>query len=95
MIENFRNISILEILENSLVTTYLMKRLDTRLTDEEFLYKLFQLLSYIRQIDYSFGFIVDQEYLIILFKFTDFLEFIVANKNHYKVQKVEKFLKLL
>ena len=65
MIENFRNISILEILENSLVTTYLMKRLDTRLTDEEFLYKLFQLLSYIRQIDYSFGFIVDQEYLII------------------------------
>lgn len=95
MIENFRNISILEILENSLVTTYLMKRLDTRLTDEEFLYKLFQLLSYIRQIDYSFGFIVDQEYLIILFKFTDFLEFIGANKNHYKVQKVEKFLKLL
>ena len=95
MIENFRNISILEILENSLVTTYLMKRLDTRLTDEEFLYKLFQLLSYIRQIDYSFGFIVDQEYLIILFKFTDFLEFIGANKNHYQVQKVEKFLKLL
>jgi hypothetical protein len=72
-----------------------MNRLDDRLTDQEFIYKLFQLLSYIRQLDYSFGFIVDQEYLIISFKFNDFLEFIGANKNYYQVQKVEKFLKSL
>lgn len=95
MVENFRNIRVLQIPNNSLVTTYLMNRLDNRLTDQEFLYKLFQLLSYIRQLDYSFGFIVDQEYLIISFKFTDFLEFIGANKNHYQVQKVGKFLKYL
>ena len=52
-------------------------------------------MSYIRQLDYSSAFIVDQEYLIISFKFTDFLEFIGANKNHYQVQKVGKFLKSL
>jgi hypothetical protein len=98
MVENFRNIRVLEIPKNSLVTTYLMNlmnRIDTRLTDQEFLYKLFQLLSYIRQLDYSFGFIVGQEYLIVSFKFTDFLEFIGANKNHYQLQKLGKFLKSL
>ena len=57
--------------------------------------KLFQLLSYIRQLDYYFGFIVDQEYLIISFKLSDFLEFIGANKNHYQVQKLGKFLRSL
>lgn len=95
MVENFRNIRVLQIPNNSLVTTYLTNRLDKSLTDQEFLYKLFQLLSYIRQLDYSFGFIVDQEYLIISFKFTDFLEFIDTNKNHYQVEKVGKFLKYL
>ena len=53
--------------------------IDNRLTDQEFLYKLFQLLSYIRQLDYSFGFIIGQEYLIISFKFNDLLKFINAN----------------
>ena len=95
LVENFRNIRVLQIPKNSLVTTYLINRLDNRLTDQEFIYKLFQLLSYIRQLDYSSGFLVDQEYLIISFKFTDFLEFIGANKNHYQVQKVGKFLKSL
>jgi len=79
MVENFRNIRVLEIPNKSLVITYLMNRLDNRLTDQEFLYKLFQLLSYIRQLDYSFGFIIGQEYLIISFKFNDLLEFINAN----------------
>jgi hypothetical protein len=95
VVENFRNIRFLQIPKNSLVTTYLTNRLVNRLTDQEFIYKLFQLLSYIRQLDYSFGFLVDQEYLIISFKLTDFLEFIGANKNHYQVQKVGKFLKSL
>ena len=95
MLENFRNIRVLQIPNNSLVTTYLINRLDNSLTDQEFIYKLFQLLSYIRQLDYSFDFIVDQEYLIISFKFTDFLEFIGAKNNHYQVQKVGKFLKSL
>lgn len=52
MLENFRNIRVLQITKNSFVTTYLMNRLDNRLTDPEFLYKLFQLLSYIRQLGY-------------------------------------------
>ena len=60
LLGNFRNIRILQIPKNSLVTTYLMNRLDTILTDKEFLSKLFQLLSCIRQLDYFFGFIVDQ-----------------------------------
>ena len=95
MLENFRNIQVLQIPENSLVTTYLMNRLYKRLTDQEFIYKLFHLLSYIQQLDYSFDFIVDQEYLIISFKLTDFLEFIGANKNYYQLQKLGKFLKYL
>ena len=52
-------------------------------------------MSYIRQLDYSFSFLVNQEYLIISFKLTDFLEFIGANKNHYQVQKLGKFLRSL
>lgn len=69
MVENFRNIRVLQISNNSLVTTYLTNRLDNSLTD--------------------------QEYLIISFKFTDFLEFIGTNKNHYQVEKLGKFLKYL
>ena len=52
-------------------------------------------MSYIRQLDYSFDFIVDQEYLIISFKIIDLLEFIGANKNHYQPQKLGKFFKYL
>lgn len=95
MVENFRNTRILQIPKNSLVTTYLMNRFDNRLTDQEFIYNVFQLLSYIRQLDYSLDFIVDQEYLIISFKLTDFLEFIGASKNHYQLQKLGKFFKYL
>ena len=72
-----------------------MNRLVNRLTDQEFIYKLFQLLSFIQQIEYSFAFLDDQEYLIISFKLTDFLEFIGANKNHYQLQKLGKFLSSL
>lgn len=95
MVENFRNTRILQIPNNSLVTTYLTNRLDNRLTDQEFIYNVFQLLSYIRQLDYSFDFVVDQEYLTISFKLTDFLEFIGASKNHYQLQKLGKFFKYL
>ena len=41
IVENFRNIRVLEIPNNLLVTIYLMNRFDNRLTDQEFLYKLF------------------------------------------------------
>ena len=78
IVENFRDIRVLQIPKNSLVTTYII---NNKLNDQEFIYMLFQLLSYIRQIEYSFNFIVNQEYLIIPFKLTDFLEFIVASNN--------------
>lgn len=95
VVENFRNIRFLQIPENSLVTTYLKNKLTNNLADQEFVYKLFQLLSYLRQLDSSLGFLVDQEYRIISFKLTDFLEFLGANKNHSQVQKLGKFLKFL
>ena len=95
IVENFRNVRVLQIPKNSLVTTYLINTLYNRLNDQEFIYTLFQLLSYIRQLEYSFDFIVDQEYLIISFKLTDFLEFIGANNNHYQLQKLGKFFKYL
>jgi hypothetical protein len=38
---------------------------------------------------------VDQQYRILSFKFTNFLEFVSANKNHYQVQKLGKFLRSL
>ena len=77
---------------NSSVTTYFNNRLSHQVIDKEFMYKLFQLLSFIRQLPYSWAFIGDQEYLLVSFKFTDFLEFTGVNKNHYQVQKVGKFL---
>jgi len=95
ILENFRNIRFLQIPKNSLVTTYLTSRLINKLTDQEFIYKLFQLLSYIRQLDCSFDFLVDQEYRIVSFKLTDFLEFIGTNKNNYQVQKLGEFLRSL
>ena len=52
-------------------------------------------MRFIQQIEYSFAFLDDQEYLIISFKLTNFLEFISANKNRYQVQKLGKFLSSL
>ena len=92
VVENFRNIRFLQIPQNSLVTTYINNRLSHQVIDKEFVYKLFQLLSFIRQLPYSCAFIGDQEYLLVSFKFTDFLEFTGVNKNHYQVKKVGKFL---
>jgi len=55
VVENFRNVGFLKIPKNSLVTTYLItsfkNRLTNQLENQEFVYKLFQLLSYIRQLD--------------------------------------------
>jgi hypothetical protein len=53
VVQTFRIIRFLKIPENSLVTTYLTNKLANRLADQEFVYKLFQLLSYIRQLECS------------------------------------------
>jgi hypothetical protein len=95
VLENFRNIRFLHIPKNSFVKTYLTNMPLNRFTNQEFVYELFQLLSFIRQLKYSCAFIGDQEYLIITFKLTDFLEFTGTTNNHYQVQKLGKFLRSL
>lgn len=49
-------------------------------------------MSFIRQLPYSCDFIGDQEYLLVSFRLNDFLKFTGTNNNHYRVQKVGKFL---
>ena len=56
------------------------------------LYKLFQFLSYIRQLECFFSWIMDQQYQVVSFKLRNFLEFLSAKNNHYQVQKLGKFL---
>ena len=95
VLENFRKLRILRMPENVLVSTYLTNKLWNTVEEKELLYKLFQLLSYIRHLEYSFSWIVDQEYRVVSFKLRDFLEFIDSKNNHYQVIKFGKFLNFL
>lgn len=95
IVENFRTLRLSQIPQDSFVTTYITNKFDSNLTDQEFLYKLFQLLSYIRQLDYSLVTLDTQEYFVVSFKFTDFLEFTGTPQNYYQVKKVGNFLKSL
>ena len=99
VVNNFRSIRFLQIPKNSMVSTYLTTSLKDRVTDkvenQEFVYKILQLLSYIREIDSFSDYLIDQEYEIISFKFRDFLAFIGANEHHYQVQKLGNFLNSL
>lgn len=52
MLNSFRKIRFLEMLGNVLVSTYLTNKLSNTLEEKELLYKLFQFLSYIRQLEY-------------------------------------------
>ena len=90
VVENFRTIRFLQIPNNSLVATYINNKIG--ITHQEFVFKLFQLLSFIRKLPYSYNLIGQQEYILVSFKLTDFLQFTGTNNNHYQVQKVGKFL---
>lgn len=99
VVNNFRSIRFLQIPKNSMVstylTTYLKNRVTARVENQEFVYKIFQLLSYIREIDSFSASLIDQEYEIISFQLRDFLAFIGANEHHYQVQKLGNFFKSL
>jgi hypothetical protein len=98
-VNNFRTIRFLQIPKNLLVSNYLTTSLKNkvanRVENQEFVYKIFQLLSYIREVDSFSDYLVDQEYQILSFKFRDFLTFIGTNGNYYQVQKLGDFLKSL
>jgi DNA invertase Pin-like site-specific DNA recombinase len=76
--------------ENSLITTYLRNIPLETLEKQEFLYKLFQLLSYIQTIESSINWISNENYRILSFRVSEFLEFIL--NTHYSYIIKEKIM---
>ena len=67
VIENFRNMRASQTYENSLITTYLKNLPLETIEKQEFLYKLLQLLSYIRTLESSVNWISNENYRVISF----------------------------
>jgi len=82
-----------EINSNSLVSSYLRKNsLDYFVQKKQF-FKLIQLLSFIRTLEYSKQFINDQAYCVIEFSVMDFISFTGGNtKSTYQRTKALEFL---
>ena len=82
-----------EINSNSLVSSYLRKNsLDSFVQKKQF-FKLIQLLSFIRTLEYSKQFINDQVYCVIEFSVMDFISFTGSNtKSTYQRTKALEFL---
>lgn len=82
-----------EINSNSLVSSYLRKNnLDSFVQKKQF-FKLIQLLSFIRTLEYSRQFIDDQAYCVIKFVVMDFISFTGGNtKSTYQRTKALEFL---
>jgi hypothetical protein len=94
--KNFRKIRSSQMSENSLITTYLRNIPLETLEEQEFLYKLLQLLSYIRTIKSSVNWISKENYRIISFPVSEFLEFTGKKKtNYYQIRKFVCFFKSL
>ena len=97
LLTNFRRVKkppIQEVLINSLST----EKPTHGLAKVEFLYRLIQLLNYIKSLEGSFKLIsmVDQDYHTFQFPVNHFLEFIGKPKNnHYQIKKLVEFLKSL
>jgi hypothetical protein len=93
LIENFRKIRSLEMPGNCLLTTYFNNISFETLENQEFLYTLFQLLSYIRTLESSVNWISNENYRIISFPVNQFLEFPGKEKtNYYPIRKLVDFL---
>ena len=101
LIANFRRIRkppLEEVLINSLSISYLTEDKVSELADVEFLYRLIQLLNYIKRLKMSSKSVLvdDVTYTSFEFPVNDFLVFIGKPKNnHYQVKKLVEFLKSL
>ena len=94
--ESFRKIRSTQTYENCLITTYLSKIPLETMEKQKFLYQLLQLLSYIRTLESSVNWISNENYRIISFRVSEFLEFLGKKKtNYYQIRKVVDFLKSL
>jgi hypothetical protein len=92
--ESFRNIRSSQTYENVLITTYFRNIPLETLEKQKFLYQLLQLLSYIRTLESSIDWISDENYRILSFRVSEFLEFLGKKKtNYYQIRKVVDFLK--
>jgi len=94
--ENFRKIRSTQTYENCLIATYLSTLPLETLEKQKFLYQLLQLLSYIRTLESSVNWISNENYRMISFRVSEFLEFLGKKKtNYYQIRKVVYFLKSL
>jgi hypothetical protein len=94
--ENFRKIRYSQVSENSLIATYLKNIPLETLEKQEFVYKLLQLLSYIQTLESSVNWISNENYRILSFRVSEFLEFTGKKKtNYYQIRKFVDFLKSL
>jgi len=93
---NFRNIRSSQTYENCLLTTYFRNISLETFQKQKFLYQLLQLLSYIRTLKSSVNWISNENYRIISFRVSEFLEFLGKKKtNYYQIKEVIDFLKSL
>jgi hypothetical protein len=96
LIENSRKIRSIELSGNCLLTTYIKNISFDELENQEFFYRLFQLLSYIKILESSVNWISNESYRIISFRVSDFLEFTGKEKtNYYQIRKLVGFLESL
>jgi len=101
LLTNFRQVKIpvaQKILVTYFSTSYLSKKPTYDLTKIEFIYRLIQLLNYLKYLDGSFKStsIGDRSYRTFKFSVSSFLEFIGKPKNsYYQVKKLVTFLKSL
>lgn len=94
--ENFRNIRSSRRYENYLITTYFKTLPLETIENQEFLYQLLQLLSYIQTLKSSVNWISNESYRVISFRVNGFLEFLGKKKtNYYQIRKLVDFLKSL
>ena len=90
--ESFRKIRSTQTYENCLIATYLSNIPLETLEKQKFRYQLLQLLSYIRTLESSINWISNENYRIISFRVSEFLEFLGKKKtNYYQIRKVEDF----
>ena len=81
---------------NYVLTTYIKNISFDELENQEFFYRLFQLLSYIKILESSVNWISNERYRIISFRVSEFLEFTGKEKtNSYQIRKLVDFLESL